>query len=283
MKNILLISIIALLVACSASEKKELDNVFYPFNNALRTLPNAPQGFDKQAEFIKRLGFVGYGGHKSDDYFKRRAALDKVGLSMPELYWGMDLDSAGDYSYDKKIEEIIKDSKDRNLIVSLVLGSTSFINKREEGDPLIAKGIQELADYAAQYNVKVAIYPHVNCFVEESAHSVKLAKLVNRDNVGVIFNTCHFLKKEGNEGWKDVILNALPYLYMVSISGADSGNTEEMGWDKLIQPLGEGTFDIYPLVKFLKDNNYNEPFGLQCYNIKQDCELALSKSMKTWQ
>lgn len=69
---------------------------------------------------------------------------------------------------------------------------------------------------------------------------------------------------------------------MISINGADTGNTKEMGWDQLIQPIGEGTFDTYKLVKLAKDNGYEGPFGLQCYNIKQDCETALSKSMDTW-
>ena len=55
-----------------------------------------------------------------------------------------------------------------------------------------------------------------------------------------------------------------------------------MGWDRLIQPLGEGTFDIYAVVKLLRDNDYDGLFGLQCYNIKQDCEVALSKSLNTW-
>jgi len=69
---------------------------------------------------------------------------------------------------------------------------------------------------------------------------------------------------------------------MISISGADSGNTKEMGWDQLIQPLGEGTFNTYNLVKLAKDNGYEGPFGLQCYNIKQDAEIALTTSINTW-
>jgi hypothetical protein len=69
---------------------------------------------------------------------------------------------------------------------------------------------------------------------------------------------------------------------MVSINGADTGETQDMGWDRLIQPLGEGTFDTYALVKFMKDQGYEGKFGLQCYNIKQDCEKALQKSINTW-
>jgi sugar phosphate isomerase/epimerase len=275
MKQLILLLLTVILLGCIA-QKKELDNVFYPFNNSMTSLPNAPQGFDQQATFLKQLGFDGYGGHTRDDYFKRRPSLDKAGLSMPELYWGMDMDSLGNITYDKKIKDIIKDSKDRHLVVSLFVTSKSYMSKREEGDPLFAKEIQDLADYAAEFNVKLGLYPHVNMYVEEIGHSVKLAKLVNRDNVGAIFNICHFLKKEGAKGWEEKISNALPYLFMVSINGADSGDTQKMGWDRLIQPLGEGTFDTYHLVKYLKDEGYDGPIGLQCYNIKQDADVALS-------
>jgi len=55
-----------------------------------------------------------------------------------------------------------------------------------------------------------------------------------------------------------------------------------MGMDKLIQPLGEGSFDTYELIKYVKDLGYDGLIGLQCYNIKQDCEKALTQSMSTW-
>jgi sugar phosphate isomerase/epimerase len=113
-------------------------------------------------------------------------------------------------------------------------------------------------------------------------HSVRLAKMAKRDNVGSVFNLCHLLRKEGAEGWKRKLDESLPYLYMLSICGADAGNTTEMGWKELIQPLGEGSFDTYALVKYAKDKGYEGPIGLQCYKIKQDAEVALAKSINTW-
>lgn len=271
-----------LLFGCSTQEQpKELDNLFYPFNNSMR-LPNAPENMDDQAVKVKEIGFSAIGGHTSEDYFKRRASLDKKGLKMPELYYGFNLSENGETSYKKGLKEIIADSKDRDLLVSLFLNAESFMDNKEEGDVLMAKGIQKLADFAAKHNTRIAIYPHVNNYCEELAHSVKLAKLVDRKNVGVIFNTCHFLKVEGSQGLEEKVVAALPYLYMVSIHGADTGDTQKMDWDRLIQPLGEGTFDVYNLVKLLKDNGYDGLFGLQCYNIQQDFDIVLSKSMKTW-
>ena len=84
------------------------------------------------------------------------------------------------------------------------------------------------------------------------------------------------------ENWEQKLKEAVPYLYMISIHGLDGGDTKSMNWDRLIQPLGEGSFDTYPIVKIAKDNGYDGLFGLQCYNIKQDAKVALTKSMETW-
>ncbi|HSH18932.1 MAG TPA: sugar phosphate isomerase/epimerase family protein [Draconibacterium sp.] len=281
MKKIIVFSLVIALFGCS-SQKKELDNTFYCFNNGVRTLPNAPQGVDAQAEFIKRLGFDGLSGHISEDYLQRRKSLDKVGLKMPEIYWGCALDSVGNFSYKDGLKEVILDSKDRDLVVALFTDAKFWMDNKETGDELLADGIRDLADFAAPYNVRIAIYPHVNNYVERSDHAVKLVKQIDRTNVGAIFNTCHLLKVEGEQGWEEKLLSALPFVYMISINGADSGNTKEMDWDRLIQPLGEGTFDTWKLVKLAKDNGYEGLFGLQCYNIKQDCEVALTKSINTW-
>jgi sugar phosphate isomerase/epimerase len=268
MNKSILIALLGLLLGCTTADtKKELDNVFYCFNNGIRMLPNAPEDFHEQAALIKKIGFNGLSGHVGEDYFTRRKSLDKAGVEMPEIYWGM---------------TVIEDSKDRNLLVAIFLNAKQYAANRSEGDKLFVKGFQELADFAAPFNVKLAIYPHANNYCETTANSVKLVTLIDRKNVGVIFNTCHLLKVEGEDKWEQKVITALPYLFMVSINGADSGNTKEMGWDRLIQPLGEGSFDTYKLVKLLKDNDYTGMFGLQCYNIKQDCEVALTKSMNTW-
>lgn len=282
MKNYILFTIIVVLFGCD-SPKKQLDNTFYAFNNCVRTLPNAPESLEGQVNLIKKTGFDGFAGHHTQDYFKLRAALDEVELKMPEIYWGITIDEDGNATYKEGLKEVIKDSKGRDLMVALYTSADAYLDNKDEGDPIVAEAVAELADFAAPYGVKIAIYPHINNYCETSEHSVRLAKMADRENVGAIYNTCHLLKVEGEDGWEEKLLNALPYLYMISINGADSGNTQEMEWDQLIQPLGEGTFDTWKLVKLAKDNGYKGLFGLQCYNINQDCEVALTKSMQTWE
>lgn len=92
MRKIGLTALICLVFGCVYSQKKALDNTFYVFNNSMR-MPNAPAGMEAQAQLVKKLGFNGFSGHTNDDYFSRRAALDAAGLKMPEIYWGIDMDS----------------------------------------------------------------------------------------------------------------------------------------------------------------------------------------------
>ena len=282
MKRLLFLLIVLMLnglLSCF-SQATKLDNIFYCFNNAMR-LPNAPVGYTEQAKLAKKLGYYGISGSGEETYSEFRKALDQVGLAIPETYISLKIDS-GIPNYNPLLKELIRDSKDRNLLIALHLHSELYKNNKNEGDVKFAEVLTELADYAAKFNVKLAVYPHFSFYCETIGHTLKLVKMANRPNLGAVFNLCHFLKVEGEANMEEQVKKAIPYLFMVSLSGADTGDTQNMDWDKLIQPLGVGSYDPYPLVKLLKDNGYKGKFGLQCYNIKSDCEVALTKSMDTW-
>ncbi len=265
------------------AQKKEFNNIFFCFNNSMN-MPNAPESFLAQAELVKNVGFEGMELNEGFDFdfAERQAILDAKGLKIPQLYWKMRLTDEGKVTYDEELREIIELSKDRDLVVSLIVLANQYKQNKEDGNRILSDAIGELADYAALYNVRIALYPHKFLYYEEIDHVIELVEMIDRKNVGAIFNVCHFLKVEGEEHIEEKLHKVMPYLFVVSINGADSGNTQEMGFDRLIQPLGEGTFDTYKVVKILLDGGYKGPIGLQCYNIKQDCELALYKSMSTW-
>jgi len=282
MKKIFLLLITLLFIgsADSFARKKKLDNLFYCFNNAMR-LPNAPKDLDEQAKLVKRLGYNGISGSGEESYPAFRKALDNAGLALPEIYISIKIDP-GVPAYNQLLKDLIKDSNKRDLLLTLHLHSELYKNNKEEGDLKFSAVLTELADYAAKYKVKLAVYPHYSFYCEDVSHALRLAKLVNRPNLGVVVNLCHYLKVNGTEGIEQTLLQALPQLFMFSICGADTGDTKTYDWDRLIRPLGEGTYDPYPLVKLLKDKGYNGRIGLQCYNIKLDAEVNLTRSMATW-
>ncbi len=277
---ILVCTILATSLSCST---KELDNVFYA-QNTLSGFTNAPETPQEKAGLIKSIGFDGLEGFGYNDFFALKDALEREGLKMPVNYVALPFEADGilNDSVAFQIKEMIAASTDGEIMY-FTLQSNNFKDEKEAGDQVVSRILRELSDYAASYGVRLCTYPHINTYCETVAHSVKLAVMVDRKNYGAAMNLCHLLKVEGSEGIDMKIKEFAPYLFAVNICGADDGDTKQFGWDRLIQPLGQGSFDTYRFVKLLIDNGYSGPIGLQCYNLKGDIVEILKGSMKTWE
>ena len=71
-------------------------------------------------------------------------------------------------------------------------------------------------------------------------------------------------------------------LHVVTINGADKGETKEMSWNRLIQNLDVGTYDVGALLRGLHRIGYRGPVGLQGYGIGGDVAENLRRSMDAW-
>ena len=276
---VLVVVIVNLTMPCVA-QNKDFKNLFYCFGNAMN-LPNAPKSFEDQAILAKKIGYQAMSGSGEQNYFEFRKALDRAGLAMPEIYIELNIDQ-GIASKDSLLKKMIRDSKGRDLLITLPIVSKLYKNNPVAGDVKLVEMLTPLADYAASYQVNLAIYPHYSLYCESIQHAVKIATMAARSNIGIVFNLCHFLKVEGETQIEEALTQSMPHLMMVSICGADAGDTKNMDWNRLIQPLGAGSFDTYRFVKLLKDKGYQGRIGLQGYNIKEDAAIALSQSLNTW-
>ena len=270
---------IAIFLSCS---DRNITNILY-VQNTMNGFTNAPRTPTEKADLVKKTGYDGLEGMGYDGFFELKKALDEEGLAMPVNYVGLKFEAVGvpdDISMEE-IKSMIKASE-KGAVVYFYLQSDTFKYDSEPGDSVVASILRELSDYSAPFGVKLCVYPHVGAYCETVSHSVKLAKIVNRQNYGAVMNLCHLLKVEGSEGLDDKIKEFTPFLYAVNICGADDGDTRHFGWDRLIRPLGQGSFDTYHFVKLLRDNCYSGPFGLQCYNLKGDATETLTRSMEAW-
>ena len=122
-----------------------------------------------------------------------------------------------------------------------------------------------------------------SCVAESVETCLRVANVVDSPDLGVTFNLCHWLKVEGAE--RDpvpVIKAALPRLNFMTINGADTGDTRHLGWDRLIQPLGRGTYNVADFVARARAAGYRGPFGVQGFGVKGDTEELLRETMKAW-
>ena len=134
---------------------------------------------------------------------------------------------------------------------------------------------------AGESGLRVALYPHAGDWLQRVEDAVRVAQKVDRKNVGVTFNLCHWLMVDDERNMRQVLKLAMPHLFVVTINGTRRGvsPSSREGW---IQTVDRGTFDNYGLLRTLKELGYTGPIGLQCYGIQGDVRDNLARSMRTW-
>jgi len=174
----------------------------------------------------------------------------------------------------------VQDPKDRDDLVYVVL--TGYPPRDARGEEPGIKTLRALADLAAPGKVRLGLYPHTSDWVARFDHAVSVANKVDRPNCGVIFNLCHFLRNEDPSTMAAVLRSAQPRLMAVTINGADLAGKSDQDWQRLIQPLDCGSFDVRGVLRELKQLDYRGPIGLMCYGIPGDAETHLARSIARW-
>ena len=108
---------------------------------------------------------------------------------------------------------------------------------------------------------------------------MRVARKCKRDNVGVMFNLCHYLKVEPKTDLKAALTAAKPLLWQISTCGANKrGNS----WGQLIQTLDRGDYDQKALFQMLRELGFKGNVGFQCYAIRGDSRENLKRSIGAW-
>ena len=256
------VSCLILFTACVGSLRAEEGAAFHPrlfaFQNGVSF-----GSFDDEAQALKKLGYDGIGSISTRNLDKRIAAYEAVGLRVFSIYV-----SLGDPSIPKAIGQL----KGRKATVELTV--------RKKIDTGTVTAIQELADLAAKADVRIALYPHAGFAIAKIDPALELIEKVDRQNVGVMFNLCHFLMNEKHQDLEATIERAGSKIFAASTCGADRAGRS---WSVLIRPLDQGNFKQARLFAALKKINFRGAVGLQCYAVRGDKKSNLQRSIKAWQ
>jgi sugar phosphate isomerase/epimerase len=236
------------------------------------------RSFQQQAEMLKSLGYDGVGHIWLDNVAERLKTLDAAGLKLYQITMAVDV-APGKQAYDPRFKGVLRLVKGRHVQFALLL------NGMKPSDPAIdphaVKILREMSDLAGQSDAQLLLYPHLGSWIERIEDSVRVADKVDRPNVGVMFNLCHWLRVDKQRDYRPLLKRAMPRLWAVSINGADQFD-EKPGWDRYIQPLDRGSFDVGAFLKTLKELRYKGPIGLQCFGIGGDAQEHLARSMAAW-
>lgn len=237
------------------------------------------RSFTEQAAMLKELGYDGVGHIWMDKVDERIASLDAVGLKLYQITMVVEV-GPGKAPYDEaQFKKTLDLVKGRNVQFDLL------VNGMKPSDPSVDDHavaiLRKMSDQARDSGAQLLLYPHQGSWVERIEDSCRVADKVDRPNVGVMFNLCHWLRVDSQRDYKPLLKKAMPRLWAISINGADEFDPQP-GWDKYIQPLGQGNFDMARFLKTLGELGYRGPIGLQCYGIGGDAREHLAKSIEAW-
>jgi sugar phosphate isomerase/epimerase len=233
----------------------------------------------EQAALLRELGYDGAGHLWLDLLPERLKTLDAVGLKLFQVYLRVDVATDSQPPYDPRLKEMLPLLRGRGVqLATLVSGGKPSDESR---DPRAVELLREVAELAGPFGVHVVLYPHGGDWLERVEDAIRVAGKVDRSNVGVMFNLCHWLRTDRERHYRALLERAGSRLLAVSINGADTFD-EQPGWDRYIQPLDRGSFEIAAFVRTLRELNYSGPIGLQCYGLGGDAREHLARSMAAW-
>ncbi len=264
------------LIALTLAVEPVQANPFFAMDTAVRDL--------NELDTVKSLGYDGIGWKtgSAEDVAASVARVRQHGLKLFAVYSDpyVVLTATG-LVLDSRLEHAMKALEGTDAVIWLPINSEAFKSSSPDGDAIAVPALQKLADTAATHGLRVAIYPHKGSWTERVQDAVRVAKAVNRKNLGVTFNLCHCLMVGDEAKIPELLAEAKPYLFLVTINGADSGKPNS-DWDLLIQPLDEGTFDTGRFLRTLQELHYTGPIGLQGYGLKLPPKDNLARSMSAW-
>ncbi len=236
------------------------------------------RSFEQQAVMLKELGYDGIGHIYLDKVAERIMSLDKAGLKLFQITMVVEV-GPDKKPYDARFKEVLTLVKGRHVQFCVLVNGMK--SSDPSVDPHAVAILRGMSDLAQDSGAQLLLYPHQGSWIERIEDSMRVAEKVDRANVGVMFNLCHWLRVDKSRDYKPLLKQAMPRLWAVSINGADNFS-EQPGWAHYIQPLGEGSFDVSALLKTLKELGYQGPIGLQCFGIGGDAREHLARSMTAW-
>jgi len=204
------------------------------------------------------------------------AALKKHNMQLTAIHASFTIE---DGTYPQVIKDNLPLLRDSKVVLVPSVGSRTKMDRKDpQAVEMAAKILREMSDDATKYGLGgVAPYMHLNNWVESIDDNLRVAKAADRPNVGVMFHLHHW-QAIGNRDQAKLradLIKAKPYLMIVVIQGTDNDEATH-------KIVGEGSFDMAPLVRTLREMDYQGPLGTMGYKQSGDIPDKLDRAYKAW-
>ena len=176
---------------------------------------------------------------------------------------------------------VLSKVRDTGAIIMLAIGVKDGAEVTEER---IVEQLRARAKEAEKAGVILGIYPHLGFRVSRFEHATRVANAVDHPALGVCFVLSHYLKQSDERDLPARLRAAKNRLVAAVINGSATGNTKAMGWDRLIQHIDKGEFDLAGCLDLLcGELKFKGPVFVQCSNIQAPTRRTLEATCTRWQ
>ncbi len=276
--------IMVLGAALASAAPPSLPDAFYAMDTCTkRPYPRNDITPAQQFDLLKELGYAGIAWTEEapEQVSSAAAEAEARGLKMFTIYCGATVTAEGELKPSAQIGPIMETLRGHDTLVWLHMGGKGPKMETLTAESPVVGQLRALAATAERNGLRIAIYPHIGDWTERFKDAVQVARLVDRKNFGVTFNLCHTLAAGDEDKIPALLEKAGPSLFAVTINGADAG-VKGPQWNRLIQTLDRGSYDVGIVLRTLKRLGFTGPIGLQGYGLTGDRRDNLAHSMAGW-
>ncbi len=230
---------------------------------------------EEQAKLLKELGYAGICTRMGATTPEFLAAFDRHGVKITASYVVLPAGPGKSEAPPNAVAHFAS-LKGRDTVIWL-----GVQNKKASLEEAVAL-TRSVCDRAAEHGLSVVLYPHVGFYTDTVAACVDLHRAVQHANLGLSVTLCHFLALHPHETLEETLRSLAPHLKLVQINGADELPAPKADWKRLIQPLGQGSFDVGRVLKTLDEIGYRGAVALQCFQVPGPPREHLGASINAW-
>lgn len=253
-----------------------LDTWFY---NSLGSYP-----IEAKCEILAETGFDGinltlWSEPAWADVARISAIQKEYGIEVAGVYTSIAADD--DAEGIERIRELLRTVEGCRLVDLAVLGSTGASSFSDPaGDAKIIPVLDELAALAAEREIVLSLYHHINSWMETLGDAQRLREAVDRPNLALTFSSHHWYLTDGRRPAATVGA-VVPHLSAANFCGSRRV-PNDTGTAATIELLNDGEQDNFYLIGLLKQAGFDGPFGIQGFSMGGDVYSKLERSARAF-
>lgn len=164
--------------------------------------------------------------------------------------------------------------------LAVYVGQPNQHQQDAQFDALLLNYLPQLCQLAEQHNHQLALYPHVQFWLETPADAVRICAKYPHPRLGIAFTAFHWYAS-GQRDLVQTLQLIAPWLKTANICGSrvlPPGHALPAS----IELIDSGELDLFVVLCQLKAAGYAGPIGLQGYGIGGDVYHNLRKSIQTF-